>query len=145
MPIEDAPGLVTLQAMDDRYEPRPEFSAPPDLLSEAKKSPDEFRAKTISVLRAAGHHGSAYSLQMMRWPAGIWGTLCTWAESQQDGYEHVAKVHAAARDHLGALAEAAGISFVWSDKDEDYVAMGLPSRVQPSASNSLMASVIGSG
>jgi hypothetical protein len=123
MLIEHAHGLVTLLDMDNRHVSRPEFQAPPDLIVEARNNPNEFRAKTINALHAAGYHGSANSVQLMRWHAGIWGTLCTWAESRQDGYERHVEASTTARDHLGALAEACGISFIWSDADEDYVAM----------------------
>lgn len=110
--------------MDDQQAHHPEFQAPPDLLAEAKINPDEFRSKTIAALRAAGCQGAANAVRMMLWPAWIWGMLCTWAESGHDGHERHADASAAARDHLGALAEASGISFIWSDANGDYVAIG---------------------
>lgn len=98
-----------------------EFSPPAELIAEATRDPSEFRQKTVNVLRVAGMYGSSNLVKLMQWPAGIWGTLCVWAEEAPEGREDVSKKHATARDHLGALAVAHGKHFVWSQKEEDYV------------------------
>lgn len=102
-----------------------EFYAPPELLAEALDNPDEFKTKTINALREAGLYGSANALMSGRWPASIWGVVCTWAEDNTHGYETIAHKHMVARDCLGTMAEINGIRFVWSHNDEDYVAIDL--------------------
>lgn len=106
-------------------ETRHEFSAPPELLAEALDNPDKFKTKTINALRDAGLFGSANVLAHGRWPASIWGVICTWAEDGAHGYESIAQKHMTARDCLGTMAEINGVRFVWSHEEEDYVVIDL--------------------